>query len=123
MDKITFENDKDNNIVIFNLDNNENTVWIEKYYVDESSLDTISDFCKMLQEGFNKCIEKGYETHTQIILRSEFVNNPFIINNDRWEVIHEDDDYITIECDIHDATVCIIESFFGKSIDELNAKT
>ncbi|ATZ80959.1 hypothetical protein BMW23_0914 [Bodo saltans virus] len=116
MDKIIIENDIDDNIVIFSLDN-DNSVWIDKYFVDQKSSESVTNFCNMLRDGFENCKEKGCETHKQLISCAE-LENSFLANDERWEVIDKNDDYVIIECDINDAAICIIETFFGQSLDE-----
>ena len=112
----------DNYIKMF-LDN-ENSVWIENYYIDSEYVESdgfkiVEEFCKMMDEGFNELKSRGGISHKQYVPKHE-VTDTFIKRDERWEIIGEDEDTYLMECDIDDAMRCIIEGFLGSSLENEN---
>jgi hypothetical protein len=110
---LVFEGKNNNNYIELYIDD-DNIVWIERYYIDKSSDECIKEFCKKLCEKFDETkTKKNALFHRQYILKEEFHQFDFLQNDERWEVVGDDNDCLLIECDIDDAPKCIIEAFIG----------
>jgi hypothetical protein len=111
--EIIFEGKNNNNYIKLCIDN-DHIVWIERYYIDKSNDENIKEFCEKLCEIFNEMkIKKNASFHRQHILREEYLQLDFLQNDERWDVVNEDNEYMLIECSIDDAPKCIIEAFIG----------
>lgn len=106
-----YESKTSENIVKLIIDK-ESNVWIEKYYIDHSTKETIEEFCKMLNNAFDEAKKNGAEFHSQYVEKIEWETN--FKNDDRWDLVESKDDICHIQCDIDDAVECILESFLGK---------
>lgn len=109
MQRYFLESRKTDNIVELLKDENQ-AVWMEKYYVDKSTIESAEEFRDMLQNAFDAAKKNGGEIHSQYVHKDEW--NAFLRNDDRWELIQEcDEDINHIACDIDDAPGCIIKVF------------
>jgi hypothetical protein len=103
---------KTENIVELLKDENQ-MVWIQRYYIDNSTIESVEEFCEILKKAFEESEKIGGKIHAQYIHKNEW--DIFLNKDDRWEFIEEyDDNIIHIECDINDAPDCIIKIFLNK---------
>lgn len=94
-------NSKFSNYLELSIDNK--IVLIERYSVDN---DAIQEFGQILLTAFNVIKNRGGEVHGQYVTKDEWEQN--LKQDDRWEIIEENNDVIYIGCDINDAPECII---------------
>lgn len=113
MNTYIFKGKDNKNYIKLYVDNN-NVVWIDQYYIDDSNEEYIKEFCIKICEGFNEMkTKKNALTHRQYISKIEFNKYEFLQNDDRWELVDDVEEYLLMECDINDAPKCIIEAFVG----------
>lgn len=85
---------------------NQNTVEIVNYYIDN---DDAIEFCELIKCALNQAEKDGYEYFIQCVDKFEWNEN--LKNNDMWEIIKEEEDFLTISCSISDAPQCILIAF------------
>ncbi len=106
IDLFRFDQFKTSNII--EMSKTGNIVWIDKYYVDP---EFAKRFVILLKSSFvtmekkNKC-----KYYRQNISTSDW--NNFLSSNKNWRIIQQYEDISQIECDINDASECIIDGFF-----------
>jgi hypothetical protein len=111
MEKYFFESKKSDSFIELKKDIYE-TIWIDKYYIDESAYEYILEFCEIINNAFETTKNRGGKFHSQFISRDDW--NNFLKNDDRWELVKECENEINlISCDIDDAAKCIIDAFLG----------
>jgi hypothetical protein len=91
------------------LMDDENAVWLEKYYIDVSSKESIAEFHKLIDAVFVEAKNEGGEVYCQYVTNEDW--DAFLNIDDRWEVIQKVDDTVHIICDINDAPNCILDAF------------
>lgn len=102
-----FDSEKSDNFIELSKDD-ENIVWMEKYYIDRSTDQHIKEFCQLMIDAFKSMKMQNCYIHRQFITMNDLY---LLENDDRWEFIDQANDTFLIECDIDDAPNCIIEAF------------
>src|SRR5438552_1668016 len=99
MSNFEFRNKENDNYINMYLDSDK-TVWIDKYFIDNSSADSIEMFYKTLQDAFIEMKNRSALSHKQYVATTEL--DELLEKDDRWELISKDDNVALIECDIDD---------------------
>lgn len=89
----------------------ENTiVWLDEYYVDENDPKL---FVALLQTSIQFYIDAGFKKFSQWVSDDDW--NGFLHKISYWKIILINPHLKCklIECDLSDAAVCLVESFFA----------
>lgn len=117
MSKHFFRCEESSGFVELSIDS-ENNIWLTRYYIepdtdsDSDNGDKHIDFVKTLKNAFDKLIlDYDCTYHVQYVEKQEWLSH--LKEDDRWDIVRDEDDVVLIKCCANDAAACIIENFLS----------
>jgi hypothetical protein len=111
MQEYSFESKKSKNVFKLFQDK-DNIVWLKECGIDDSKQEFIDELLRMVKIGFNAVEERGSRYFSQSVLKDEL---NFYKSDNRWKFIKDlPDGRCLVQCNIKDASECLIDQFLGK---------